>query len=249
MNSSVTIATEAVNGAPSYSNGETGALRSSTAKANDKVERRKGAEYYDSLLWRLSAQWSDPNSAGFLLGLTGCLRNAGVSTLATNLAIRAADHGIGPVLLVDANVRRPQLHRLLKVSRRIGLADVLTGQSTLGELIQRTSFPGLDLLPLGADGSRRNAGTNPAKIEALACDFRESYALVLVDLPPVGELDHLHPLARVLDATLLILRAGRVRRQEAQHALERLAHDDICVLGTVITNQHQYVPRWFDLIV
>src|SRR5450755_1964631 len=71
--------------------------------------QRPGAEYFDALLWRLFDRREDVDGVGYLLGVTGCARQSGVTTVTANLAIRAADHGLGPVLLVDANDHHPQL--------------------------------------------------------------------------------------------------------------------------------------------
>src|SRR5450755_2708786 len=78
------------------------------------VCERPGAEYFDALLWRLFDRREDAHGLGYLMGVTGCARHSGVSTVAANLAIRAADHGLGPVLLVDANDQHPQLNRMFK---------------------------------------------------------------------------------------------------------------------------------------
>src|SRR3989304_4178616 len=88
------------NGQPSNSNGAAGSLASTTAGAGPAPQRalfqtgrpvlaRPGADRYDALLWRLCACREDADNVGFLLGLTGCSRRSGVSTLAANLAIRA----------------------------------------------------------------------------------------------------------------------------------------------------------------
>ncbi len=78
---------------------------------------RPGAEHYDTLLWRIAPRLETAGGMGLLLGLTSSDRQAGVSTVAANLAIRAADHKLGPVLLADCNFRHPTLHTLLRKER------------------------------------------------------------------------------------------------------------------------------------
>ena len=75
------------------------------------VPRRRGADAYDTLLWRLQPRLGESrvksDGAGFLVGVTACDRKAGVSTVAANLAIRAADHQMRPVLLIDSACQQP----------------------------------------------------------------------------------------------------------------------------------------------
>ena len=106
------------------------------------VCQRPGAEYFDGLLWRLFDRREDADGAGYLLGVTGCARQSGVSTVAANLAIRAADHGLGPVLLIDANDQHPQLQRLFGAKSGAGLADVLAGQALLATAVASDSCAG-----------------------------------------------------------------------------------------------------------
>src|SRR4029077_14299463 len=162
------------------------------------VCQRPGAEYFDALLWRLFDRREDADGVGYLLGVTGCARQSGVSTVAANLAIRAADHGLGPVLLVDANDHHPQLQRLFRAKIGAGLADVMAGQTALANAIQPTRVPGLQLLPLGTAGLIGRLRIDSARIEGLVAELRETYSLVLVDLPGACQMSHSTCLAHTL---------------------------------------------------
>jgi Mrp family chromosome partitioning ATPase len=217
-----------------------------TAGGARPIGKRPGSQYYDAILWRCLAEQEEENGGGRLLGLTSCGRQSGVTTLATNLATRAADHDIGPVLLVDGNVGHPQLHRLMNADRATGLADVLTGEATLGLSVQATAVPDLQLLRLGTRDLLNHARVDRRQLQALVSELRESYAAVFVDLPEAGEMEHMLPFARKLDATLLVIRAGRARRHHAQHAIQQLSTSGVRVAGAVVTGQHQYVPNWLQ---
>jgi Mrp family chromosome partitioning ATPase len=208
------------------------------------VCQRPGAEYFDGLLWRLFDRREDADGAGYLLGVTGCARQSGVSTVAANLAIRAADHGLGPVLLIDANDQHPQLQRLFGAKSGAGLADVLAGQALLATAAQATRVPGLQLLSLGTAGLISRLRTDPARIEALVAELREIYSLVLVDLPGACQMSHSPCLAHALDGAVLVIRSERIGRGVANECQRRLIHDGIHVLGAVLTDQHTYLPSW-----
>ena len=216
------------------------------ASGAPEIGERPGAQYYDAILWRLLAELGEEEGAGRLFGITSCGRQSGVTTLAANLAIRAADHGVGPVLLVDANVGHPRLHQLMNADRATGLADVLTGQATLGLSVQATSVRDLEFLRLGTRDLFNHARADRHQLRALLSELRESYAAVFVDLPATGELEHVLPLARELDATLVVIRAGKTPRSRAQRSLRQLISSGVHVAGAVVTGQHQYVPNWLQ---
>jgi protein-tyrosine kinase len=219
------------------------AARPSTASAAT-VYQRPGAEYFDALLWRLFDRREDADGVGYLLGVTGCARQSGVSTLTANLAIRAADHGLGPVLVVDANDQHPKLQRLFGGKSGLGIAGVLAGQTSLAAAVQSTRVPGLQLLPLGSSGLLSRVRSDPGRMEGLIAELHETYSLVFVDLPGACQMSPSHCLAHALDGAVLVIRSERIGPGVANDCVRRLAHDGIHVLGAVITDQHTYLPSW-----
>jgi protein-tyrosine kinase len=230
------------NGTPTNGAGMNGARPIATTTS--AVYQRPGAEYFDALLWRLFEHREDADGVGYLFGVTGCARQSGVSTVAANLAIRAADHGLGPVLLVDANDHHPKLQRLFGTKASIGVADVLAGQTSLPAAVQPTRVPGLQLLPLGTAGLLNRIRADQSRTEGLVAELRETYSLVLVDLPGACQMSHAHGLAHALDGAVLVIRSERTGRGSANQCMRRLAHDGIHVVGAVLTDQHTYLPSW-----
>ncbi len=210
-----------------------------------EVPGRDGAEVYDALLHRLSARRSDTGNVGLLLGLTSCVRGSGVTTLAVNLAIRAADHGMGPVLLIDSNSQRPKLHKLFNVSPKIGLAHILADRTELAACVQPTSVVGLDLLPLGTNSLNRTR-VEADQFEVLDAQLREHYSLVICDFPAASELGPTLLLAAMMDVTLMVIRAGHAAAQDAQRVVASLTDDGINLVGAVMTDDRHYTPRWLE---
>jgi protein-tyrosine kinase len=219
------------------------AARASAASAAT-VYQRPGAEYFDALLWRLFDRREDGDGVGYLLGVTGCARQSGVSTVTANLAIRAADHGLGPVLVIDANDQHPKLRHLFGGKAGLGVADVLAGNAPLAAAVQPTRVPGLQLLPLGTSGLLSRVRSDPGRTEGLIAELRETYSMVLVDLPGACQMSPTHSLAHALDGAVLVIRSERIGRGAANDCVRRLAHGGIRVLGAVLTDQHTYLPSW-----
>ncbi len=204
--------------------------------------RRRGAEYYDTILWRLRTD-SDPGQAT-MLGVTGCGRRNGVSTIAANLAIRAADHRMSPVLMVDANLHNPKQHRSFRMHDAAGLAEVLSGSAPLEACVHASSVDGLDVMPLGAVHLLDRASIDPQRFQSLMTELRDQYRTVVFDLPEADEMRHALLFARALDAAVFAIRSESVRRRDAQVAVSRLKGDGVKVVGAVLTRKKRYAPAW-----
>lgn len=173
------------------------------------------------------------------LGLTSALPAEGKSHVALLLARTLAELG-QRVLLVDADLRRPQLHQRLGLSNSRGLTTLLAADPPdLFQVLQ--PVPGLDALALLAAGPLpqdppRLLGS--AVMPSLMQQLRDSglFDVVLYDLPPVLGLADASLLAGHLDGVLLLASLGQVPRRRSQAALERLREARASVLG-VVTNR------------
>jgi non-specific protein-tyrosine kinase len=190
------------------------------------------AEAYRSLAANLQFAYADPQPR--TIGVTSATAGEGKSTTVANLAIALAEGG-RRVIVIDADLRRPGLHTLFGVAGQEGLANVLLGDHTQLPLLD-TPAPGVWLL---ASGSTRG---NP--LEALASRrFEEVVALartqadfVLVDTAPAGALADAAVLAPRLEGILLVVSAGRTKRDLARRAREQLERVNANLMGVVLTD-------------
>ena len=198
----------------------------------------------DTLLWRLRARIEANTSLGTMIGLTSCGTKCGVTTLATNLAIRAANNHMGPVLLIDANMSAPRLHRIFRQDAKAGLADLLTGTSTPEEAIRPTSVEELDLLPVGSKEAVRGGRVVPENYGDIASWIRDRYRTVFVDLPSIETMRHSLFLARLLDTTIVAVRSEATSKANVESAVQRMKEDGVNVGGMVLTRRRVYTPGW-----
>lgn len=211
------------------------------------VPRRRGADAYDTLLWRLHPRLEEGNErdgAGFLVGVTSCDRKAGVSTVAANLAIRAADHQMRPVLLIDGSASRPSVARQFRLRGSHGLADALSGHCSLAEAIHETPVDGLEVMPVGTAGLMDRVGLDHQQVDAMLSGLRESHEMVVFDLPEASELRHMLLVARRLDAAILALRSEATSAEVVEQTADQLRADGVNLVGSVVSRRRQYVPDW-----
>jgi capsular exopolysaccharide synthesis family protein len=157
----------------------------------------------------------------------------GKSTLITNLAVAIAQSG-RKVVLVDADLRRPRVHRVFGLTARVGLAQVIAGSAELADTLRPTTVPGLSVVPCGA------RPTQPAELLTLPRfadvleELRESYDYVLVDTPPLLAVSDPCAVAPRVDGVLLTIRVAKNGRPAAERARDLLAALRVHVFGVVV---------------
>ena len=185
---------------------------------------------------RTSLLYSSPDQPPRALMVTSLQSEDGKTSLANNLAIALAQLGAGEVLIVDADMRRPNLHELLEVDQAPGLSTFLTGQAELTQIILPTRIPNLYVIPAG------RIPVNPAELMAsrrlgLALDvLRERFAHVIFDTPPLFGVSDAATLAPRLDGVVLVLRHGRAGRDGARRAVQLLSSVRARILGVVLND-------------
>jgi polysaccharide biosynthesis transport protein len=164
----------------------------------------------------------------------------GKTTIATNLAIALSEIG-HRVLLVDADMRRPRLHKLFEKKNDLGLSELLREKHSLEKsdivsAARETWIPGLHVLTSGPYAANASTLLYSARLPELIHAARHSFDTVLIDSPPMLHIADARLLAKHADTVLLVLRAGRTTRAAATTARQKFAADGTPVLGTILTD-------------
>jgi receptor protein-tyrosine kinase len=161
----------------------------------------------------------------------------GKTTVVSNLGIALAEIG-NKVLLIDGDLRRPQLHKVFEQANSWGLSDLLREKNAIEELpldvlVKKTSIPRLWLLPSGTGTDNIFTLLCSGRMARLLPRFREEFDYVLVDAPPCLEFADARIMARYAEKLLLVVRADYTDRKTAQAAVQRLQLDGIPVMGVI----------------
>jgi protein-tyrosine kinase len=169
----------------------------------------------------------------------------GKSHVSVNLALTLSDSYRRRVLLIDADLRKPTLHKLFRVPNTRGLSEALNGQLDEKAAVVQTSET-LTLLPAGRTEANPLGGLSSDRIKRLVSDAAARFDWVIVDSPPVGVLADARLVSETVDAALLVVRAGVTQFSDLQAAADAIGHDRILglVLNAVdpaeIRGQHYY---------
>ncbi|MBI3191687.1 MAG: CpsD/CapB family tyrosine-protein kinase, partial [Pedosphaera parvula] len=140
------------------------------------------------------------------------------------------------VLLVDSDLRRPSLHKLLHVSNSIGLTSYLLGQKTLEEVIQTSSQPGLDFLPSGKLPSSSLGILNSPHLREFIQEIKRRYNFVFFDSPPVMGVSDASILISQMDMTLLVIQHRKYPQAMNVRAKQTVDKVGGNLVGVVLNN-------------
>lgn len=157
----------------------------------------------------------------------------GKTSTATNLAIVSATAG-KRVLLIDADMRKPQVHQRFQVSNLYGLSTVLIKERTLDDCILRSDIENLSLLTSGP------IPPNPAEILSsrtfadLVTSLHDEYDLIIMDSPPVLSVSDTLNLTRIADGVLFVIDSQKTHRTHVKRAIQSLEQVEARILGVVL---------------
>jgi capsular exopolysaccharide synthesis family protein len=166
----------------------------------------------------------------------------GKTTMACCIAVAMAQAG-KRVVLVDCDLRRPRLHRIFKFGSDVGLTSALLDGELEGR-VHETVVPNLSVLVAGPIPPNPAELLQSEKFRSLLDRLQRQYDQVILDSSPVVAVTDATILSTLVDATLLVVRAFRTRRDLAQHALRSLVDVGAPVAGIVLNavnlRRHEY---------
>jgi polysaccharide biosynthesis transport protein len=161
------------------------------------------------------------------------LPGSGATTVACNMALAAAAAD-RRVLLIDANLRRPAIHRVFGKAEAPGLADVLAKQASLESAIQTTSVASLDILAAGTRDMRVVERLSTDSMSDLLAHARGTYDLVLIDIAPAIVAGDGVALASRCDASILVVKAFGEKRGMVARVKNELTDSRGEFLGVIV---------------
>lgn len=165
--------------------------------------------------------------------ITSSVSGEGKSITLLNLAISFAQAG-HKVLLVDADMRRPALARLLVEKASPGLSNVLAGLESEEEAVRKELFPNLDIIFAGDVPPNPSELLGSERMGVFLHRMAQQYEYILVDTPPVNIVSDACIVANIVDGVLLLARQGRTRKDMVRKAVNQLELTGAKILGYVL---------------
>jgi tyrosine-protein kinase Etk/Wzc len=161
----------------------------------------------------------------------------GKSTSVANLAITMAQMG-SKVLLIDSDLRRPVLHSIFNIDRRVGLSNVLVGRATIEEAAQTTEIENLYVMPCGTLPPNPSELLGSSAMRTTLVELKQKFDIVLFDSPPIIAVTDAAVLSSQLDGVILVIKSGQTDREAAFRAYTLLKNVKTRILGALLNGVH-----------
>ena len=191
-------------------------------------------EAYKAL--RTNVVFTIPHDGAKRIIVTSALAGEGKSTNCLNLAISFAQTG-AKVLIVDCDLRKPNVANLLNISPTPGLSNVLANLNTIDSVIVHSEYPNLDVIPSG------DMPPNPAELLGSASmkdtldKLSEIYEYIFLDTSPINIVTDAAVMSKMADGILLVVRQGRTDKESVAEAIKKLSFVEANIIGFVLNGR------------
>jgi capsular exopolysaccharide synthesis family protein len=171
-----------------------------------------------------------------ILTVTSTIPAEGKSLIATNLAIVMAQTGLR-TLLVDADMRRPSMHKAFQLHNTVGLSAYLMDKAnSVEELIHTTEVPNLDVICCGPAPQSPSELIGSRRMSQFLQEVGKRYDRVVMDCPPVSAVSDPLVMSSMADGVLFITKFNKIRREHARKTVQRIEDAGIHICGAVLND-------------
>ena len=197
-----------------------------------ETDNSSAAEAFRKL--RTNLQFLTVDNPPRVIVVTSASPSEGKSTAAINIALALAEAEQN-VVLVDGDLRRPRIAKYLEVLGSVGVSNVLSGAAPLTEVLQTTKFPQLTVLAAGPTPPNPSELLGSRTAEKMFGELRTQFDYVIIDSAPLLAVTDGAVLAAHADGALVVVRAGKTKRDQLRHAVGMLNDVGATSLGGVLT--------------
>jgi protein-tyrosine kinase len=210
--------------------------------ATARDEKTAVVEEYNKLRSTLIALTSGETLLNTIM-VTSTVSEEGKTMTALNLAISLAKEHDHTVLLVDADLRRPAIHRYLDINPEVGLVHCLRDNLPIEKALIKTGVGKLVILPAGEAIKEPVDLLSSARMKAIVKELKERYPerYVIFDTPPALPFADAGVLAGIVDTTLFVVREGKAKLEDIVETLEEFKRHHL--LGVIYNDAHSFVNR------
>lgn len=183
---------------------------------------------------RTNIQFSSLDKEIRVITVTSSEPAEGKSTVISNLGIAMAQAGQN-VLIIDADLRKPTIHKVFKINNSLGFTSALVENVEIGSVINEIEgIDNLSVLTSGPIPPNPSELLNSKKCKNFIEELKDSFDIILLDAPPVGVVTDAAILSTIVDGIILVIGHGQVDIHSIQRTKELLEKVNAPILGTVL---------------
>ena len=168
-----------------------------------------------------------------VLLITSAVPREGKSFSSSNLAAVLAMSG-SRVVIIDADLRRPSIHRLFDISDEHGLSEVLLEEKEIYDVMIPSHIPNLDVVPAGPIPTNPSELLGSERLTEITKQLQQEYDIVIFDTPPVTAVADPMILSPMADGVILVVEANQTRKPVVMQAITRLRQVKANLIGGIV---------------
>jgi capsular exopolysaccharide synthesis family protein len=178
--------------------------------------------------------------------ITSATVGEGKSTVSSFLGLTVARHRNTKTIIVDADLRRPKIHKYFGLGREPGLVEALHGDVEILDCVQDTAVDTLKIMTAGRHDAAPSYLFDTNRLGEIFSELKFYYDVVIVDSPPVIPVSDPVMLVPEMDGVMVVVMAGVTPRELVMRARDVLADVDAEILGVIVNNHAEVLPYYYD---
>ena len=174
--------------------------------------------------------------------ITSSVPSEGKTVTAVNAAVSLTQTG-ARVVLIDADMRKPRLHKILEVPDQTGLSSFLAGQAPLEDILQDTKIPNLHCIACGIRPPNPSELLSAMRMSELLTELAKSYDYVIVDSPPLSNVADGRVVSAKCDRTVMVVKAFSTSRHQVRRAIDSLMEANAELAGVILNDLDVRIPN------
>lgn len=193
---------------------------------------------------RTNITFSDIDNELQVLAVTSSSNSEGKTTIISNYAVALAQSG-KRILLMDCDLRRPQIHRKFDLTNKKGLTNILLKEIPIADGIQKTEVSNLFIIASGPIPPNPSEILASRRMGELITELKKDFDYVLLDAPPLGLVTDAAVLSSVAEGYIIVVSLGESDRDGVQYVIETLQNISANIIG-VVANKVRSNKRYMD---
>ncbi|HSW60066.1 MAG TPA: polysaccharide biosynthesis tyrosine autokinase [bacterium] len=184
---------------------------------------------------RTNIKLSNPDHKIAKLLVTSSITQEGKTTVSANIGVGYSVAGKS-VLIVDADMRKPRVHKLFGLKNEKGLSTLIVGEHTLTQVTNKDVYSGLDVITCGPIPPNPAELLESARFSDVLAEMSAKYDLVIFDSPPLSPVSDAATIAPMTDGVIVVVNVNKTPRDIFKMSVSKIMKPGIHFLGTVINN-------------
>ena len=199
----------------------------------DKSGKNLAVEAFRSL--RTNIKLSNPDSRLKVMLVTSSVPHEGKTIVSSNLASSYSVAG-KKVLLIDADMRKPRVHKVFGLKNEKGLSTLIVGEHSMDDVVNKNVYEGLDVVTAGIIPPNPAELLESSRFADILKDFSEIYDVVIIDTPPLSPVSDAATIAPLTDGLILAVNISETPRDVFKSVIANISKPGIVRLGVVVNN-------------